>query len=355
MATLSHATYGNIFDLLKFKLPDGSPLTTLINALAERDDFAKFLSAYPANDGLTHHLLRTITLPTGYSVDIGGSWKASKAAHEPFVEALTTIRSAYKAPTDTFKNEREDVGKTLLRAAKIEHIMAINQGATNLIIEGTSTPSQSGLVGLMKRAPWATYDNKFTWNVGGSGSNLRSCWLMKPGIDTLHFLYNANHPTLGVEMDDKGEWLEEGLGTSNDEHRWNIWIEFMIQKGICVRDQRAVKRICNVPCGITDLPGADLINAIIEASIVNAPTGGTTEMTAANGQVSELPSPWLLMCPERLYAKLVISANDKLMVHTSNKNIYKTDLPMIGPNIIIARMDALNKDIGSGETAVAAA
>ena len=56
-----------------------------------------------------------------------------------------------------------------------------------------------------------------------------------------------------------------------------------------------------------------------------------------------------------LMIKLVISANDKLMVHTSNKNIYKTDLPMIGPDIIIARMDALNKVIGSGEDVVVAA
>jgi len=356
MATLSHVTIGNIFDLLKFKLPSGAALNTVVNALAERDDFSRFLPAFPANQGLTHHGLRTITLPTGYLVDIGGSWKASKAVHEPFVEALMTVRSAYKAPTDTFTNEKPEVGKALLKANKIAHVMSINQAVTNLMIEGSSTPNLSGVVGLMKRDPYMTYDNKFTWNAGGSSGNtdLRSCWLMKPGVDTLHFLYNPNHPTLGIEQEEKGEWLEEALGTSNDEHRWNIWIEFMIQKGIFVRDQRALKRICNVPCGIGDLPGADLVNAVIEASIVNAPTGGTMQQNAG-GVVTDLPSPWLLMCPERLYAKLVIAANDKLMVHTSNKNIYKTDLPMIGPNIIIARMDALNKVIGSGETYVAAA
>lgn len=353
MATLSHVTIGNIFDLVKFKLSSGAAINTVLNALAERDDFSRFLPAFPANQGLTHHALRTITLPTGYLVDIGGSWKASKAVHEPYVEALMTIRSAYKAPTDTFTNEKPEVGKALLKANKIAHIMSINQAVTNLIMEGSSTPSQSGIVGLMKRDPYSTYDNKFTWNVGGS-SDLRSCWLMKPGVDTLHFLYNPNHPTLGIEMVEEGKHIEEGLGTSADEHRWNIWIEFMIQKGIFVRDQRALKRICNVPCGITDLPGADLINAIIEASIVNAPTGGTIQQTA-NGVVTELSSPWLLMCPERLYAKLVISANDKLMVHTSNKNIYKTDLPMIGPNIIICRMDALNHEIGNGEAEVSAA
>jgi len=354
MSTLSHASIGNIFDLLKFKLPGGAPINTVVNALAERDDFSRFLPAFPANQGLTHHGLRTVSLPTGNLVDVGGSWKASKAKHEPFVEALMTVRSAYKAPSDTFTTENEAVGRALLKANKIAHIMSINQAVTKLMMQGSSEPTQSGVVGLMKRDPYNTYDNKFCFNVGGAGDDLRSCWLMKPGVDTLHFLYNPNHPTLGIEQEEKGEWLEEGLGTDDDEHRWNIWIEFMIQKGIFVRDQRALKRICNVPCGVTDLPGADLINTIIEASIINAPTGGSMEQNA-NGVVTEVPSPWVLMCPERLYAKLVIEANNKLMVHTSNDNIYKTDLPMIGTGknaIIIAYMDALNKTIGSGEDPV---
>jgi hypothetical protein len=355
MATLSQTTIGNIFDLQKFKLPDGSPLQNVVNALAEKDDFSRFLPAFPSNNGLTHHSLRTISLPTGYRVDVGGSWKASKSAHEPIVEDLVTIRSAYKAPTDTFTQESETVGRALLNSAKIDHIMTINQGANNIILNGASTRAQDVIVGLEQRTPWATHDAKFTFNVGGTGNDLRSAWLIKPGVDTCHFLYNANHPTLGVEMEEKGEWLEEGLGSLNDEHRWNIWIEFMITKGIFIRDQRAVKRICNVPCGVSDLPGADLITQVIEASIINAPTGGTITVTEANGTKNDLASPWILFCDERLYAKLVVAANSELKVYTSEENIYQTKLPMIGDNIIIARWDALNKVIGSGEGTVGAA
>ena len=94
MATLSVATVGNIFDLLKLKLPDGSPMDSILNAMAERDDFARMVPAFPANNNLTHHDLRTISLPTGYLVDVGGSWKSSKAEREPVVEALATIRSS---------------------------------------------------------------------------------------------------------------------------------------------------------------------------------------------------------------------------------------------------------------------
>jgi hypothetical protein len=357
MATFDTRTMGNIFDVLKMKLPDGSPVDSIVNSLVEQDDFSRLVPAYPANNSLTHHGLRTISLPTGYFVDVGGSWKSSKAQREPFVEALCTIRSTYEAPVDTFTTEKREVGEALLRAEKSDHVTMMNQTVTNLMLEGTTAPNQSAIVGLMKRAPYMTYDNLFCFSAGDTGSDLRSCWLMKPGVNTLHTLYNPNHPTLGVEQTDKGEQKvtnDDDSTIAAGEHRWDIMIEFMIQKGICVRDMRALKRIANVACGVSDYPGTDLINTIIEASIINAPTKGTMQVNQ-NGQTVELPSPWLLMCDERLYAKMVVATNDKLKVYTSDKNIYQTELPMIGPDIIVCRMDALNKTIGSGETAVAAA
>ncbi|MFA7101068.1 MAG: major capsid protein [Bacilli bacterium] len=354
MATNSLLTIGNVFDLLKMRHPDGTPVDQVVRALAERDDFARLVPAFPANEGLTHHALRQVSLPTGYLVTLGGSWKASKSQYEPIDEALCTIRSTYQSPKDHFKAYEPAIGQRLLKAEKTGHIMMLNQQVTNLMLNGTTAPNQAALTGLMKRSPYTTYDNKFTFSVGGSGTDLRSCWLMKPGIDTLHFLYNKNHPTFGIEQEDKGEVLIQGLGTSSDEHRWDIMIEFAIEKGICVLDQRALKRICNVPCGVSDNPGVDLINTIIDASIINAPTGGSMEVNA-NGDVSELNSNWLLMCDERLYSKLVHANNDKYMVYQSDKNIYRTKMSMIGDNIIICRMDALNHEIGSGESAVSAA
>lgn len=361
MATLNTTTIGNIFDVLKFKLPNGSAVDSVVNALAEQDDFSRFVPAFPANNGLTSHGVRTIQLPSGFIVDVGGSWKSSKAIHEPFVETLMSVRSTYEAPTDTFTQEKQEVGEALLRANRTAHVMSLNQAVSKAILGGgddntgtTPNTKQNGLIGLMDRDPYKTFDSKFTFDVGGSNSNLRSCWLLKPGIDTIHTLYNPNHPTLGIEEEFIGREREDGLGTSNDEHRYNIVYEYLITKGIMVRDQRALKRICNVPCGPTDLPGQDLIEQIIYASIINAPTGGSMTQNA-NGIVTELPSNWILLCDEWLFAKLVIEANNKLMVFMSDANIYRTRLPMIGTDIVIARWDALNKVIGSGEAAVVSA
>jgi hypothetical protein len=350
MATNTLVTIGNIYDVLKFKLPNGSAVDNVVNTLVEFDDFSKYVPAFPANNGLTHHGLRTIQLPTGYYVNVGGSWKSSKSEYEPFVEALATIRSTYQAPKDTFTTEKAEIGQARLRSEKSNHITMMNQAVTNMLI-GESAAEPKGVAGLMNRAPWNVLDNSFTFGYGGTGTDLRSCWLMKPGLNTIHTLYNGNHPTLGVEMEDKGEQLVDGLGDNSDEHRWDIMIEFMVQKGICINDMTAVKRICNVPCGTSDAPGQDLIDLIIEASIINAPKAAIMEATV-NGSVTEMAAPWLLFCDERLYAKLVIAANNKLFVYQSEDNIYRTRLPMIGANIIILRMDALNHAIGSGETEV---
>ena len=184
MATLNTTSYGNFFDLMKFRLPDGSPLHTYLNALAERDDFSRFMPAFPANDGLTHHGLRTITLPTGYVVDIGGSWKTSKSIDEPYIEGIVTLRSAYKAPTDTFQVYEPEIGKQLLRSQKINHFMTLNQGLTNMMIEGSSAPNQSGLTGLMigqiRKALTAGVSWPVSWRLkkqadGGSLCEHRGC------------------------------------------------------------------------------------------------------------------------------------------------------------------------------------
>lgn len=354
MATNTAYTWGNVFDLLKFRHPDGSPVDQMAFALGERDDAAKLIPSYPTNEGITHHALRQVALPTGYLVTLGGSWKASKGRWEPVDEALAMIKSTYQAPKDHFKAYEESVGKALLKAAKASHVMALGQQWNRLMINGTSTPNQAAIVGLMQRTPYMTYDNKFTFSAGGSGTDLRSCWLMKPGIDTVHFLHNKNHPTMGIEQEDKGEISVDNLGTNSDEHRYDIRIEFALEKGLFVLDQRACKRICNVACGVSDYPGVTLINTIIDASIINTPTGGTLQVQA-NGVVEEKKSPWLLFVDERLYSKLVRTQNDKLMVYQSADNIYRTKMHMIGDDIIICRMDALNHEIGDGENTVSAA
>lgn len=338
MATFLLEGRGNLYDVQKLKAPDNSAVM-VTNTLTETNDLIKDLPALPSNGGLFHQGARVSSLPSGTLVDVGGTWGASKSERNPFVEALATIRSRYQAPKDVLQTEGKEVSQMLISEEKKDHIEGMGQSWVNLVMQGSSTPQQNSIVGLMNRAPWNAVDSEFTYDVGGSGNDLRSAWLIQPGPTTTHLIYNPNHPTLGVEMDDKGEvfvpvTISSGVVTAA---RWDIVIEFMLQEGICIRDQRSVKRIANVPCGPTDSPGADLINNVIRASLKHNVNSNKA---------------WFLYCDADLYTQLVLGANDKLKVFMSDKNIYQTVLPMIGPNVIIRRLDALNYAVSGGESEI---
>jgi hypothetical protein len=342
MSTLALTGRSNLFDVQKLKAPNGGSVE-VTNTLLERNDLLFDLPAFPANGGLFVTGVRTSSLPTSTLTNIGGTWGSSKSERTPFVEALATTRSRFQSPVDVLQTEGPEVSQQLVSEEKDDHIESMGQTWSNLIISGPDEQAsavQNSIVGLANRAPYKTIDSEFTYDTGGTGSNLRSCWLMQPGIKGVHLAYNPNHPTLGVEMIEKGEVpVFDPTAASIDaaEMRWDIIIEFMLQQGFVIRDQRAVKRIANIPVGGTVIPGADLINNVIRA---------------ANKHSSTMSKTWFLYCDADVHTQLILGANDKLKVHSSDKNIYQTELPMIGPNIIIRRLDSLNKKIDFGETQI---
>lgn len=339
MSTNVLGARGNLFDVQKLKAPKGGALE-ITNTLIEQNDLMADLMALPSNGGLFHSGVRISSLPSGSLVNVGGTWGASKAERTPFVEALATIRDSWECPVDVLQTEGKEISQALVVDERASHIEGNSQSWVNLIIEGPTTPAQNAIVGLMGRAPWNAVDSEFTWDVGGSGSDLRSAWLMCPGAPRVHLIYNPAHPTVGIEFKDTtnkphGTYKVDPL----DSTKHNYWVihEYMIQEGIVIRDQRSVKRLANIPCGASDYSGAEAIVAAIKASLkhnINA------------------RKPWFLYCDADLYTQLVLAGNDKLKVHTSDKNIYSTSLPMIGTNIIIRRLDALNHASGSGEAEI---
>jgi len=335
MSTNTMTGNPNLFDVQKFKAPNGGVILSA-RVLDERNDLIADSPKLPSNGGLFHTGLMTAALPSGSLVNVGGSWGSSKSERTPFVETLATIRDSLEIKKDELQAEGKEVSQALLDDEDKNHIEGNGQAWANLVIQGPSSPAQKSIVGLMGRAPWNAVDSEFTFNIGGSGNDLRSAWLIQPSVTTFHMIYNPNHPTMGIEYEDKGEVYKVDQNDTN-KHYWWIVHEYMLQMGICIRDQRAVKRLANIPCAITDYSGQDVVKYAIAASKKHS--------TLAN-------RPWFLYCDADLYIQLVWGTNDKLKVFMSDKNIYQTALPMIGPNIIVRRLDALNHASGSGEAEI---
>jgi hypothetical protein len=336
MATNTLSSRANLHDVLKLKAPNAKGALEVTNTLIEQNDLMQDLPSLPSNGGIFHQGVRVSTLPSGSLVNVGEYWAASKSERTPFVEALATVRDSWECPTDVLKTEGAEISQALVQDERANHIEGNGQAWCNLILEGPTTPTQNAIVGLMGRAPWNALDNEFCWGVGGTGTDLRSAWLICPGPSRVHLIHNPNHPTLGIEFEDKGESRETDPNDST-KHRWILTHEYMIQQGICIRDQRSVKRLANIQCAASDYTGADAVQYAIRAihkHNINA------------------NKPWFMYCDADLYTQLVLATNDKLKVYTSDKNIYQTELPMIGPNIVIRRLDALNHASASGETVV---
>lgn len=327
---------GNLYDVLKLKAPNAKGALEVTNTLVEQLDFMFDLQSLPSNAGLFHQGVRTVTLPSGSLVNIGEFWATSKAERTPFVEALATIKDSWECPVDVLKTEGAEISQALVREERRDHIEGNGQAWSNLILKGPTTPTQNAIVGLMGRAPWNAVDSEFCWGVGGTGDDLRSAWMVWPGVTRVHFVHNPVHPTLGIEFEDMGRSREPDPD-DRTKHRWILTHEYMIQQGLVIRDQRAVKRLANIQCGASDYSGADVISTAIRAY-------------HKHNLMARRPA--FLYCDADLYTQLVLAANDKLKVYTSDKNIYQIDLPMIAPGLVIRRWDALNYVGGAGEEVV---
>jgi hypothetical protein len=340
MATLSLTTPVNLFDILKQKGADGRTLEAA-EILNEVNDPLRMLPNYPASGGTFHEGLRDTSLPGGEFATIGGTWGESKGTEERYVEGLCLIRSSMSIPTDVLSGMGKQLGIATVNHKKRQHLEGMMQSWSNLLLKGVSTPDQRSIIGLQQRPPYNAVDSEYTYTVGGTGTNLRSAWLMAPGPATVHLLHNPLHPTLGVQYQEKPETYKVDPDSST-KHNYIIPHEFEFQGGICIADQRAVKRLCNIPAAFTDDVGADIVRIAIRASLKHS--------FLSNGQ-------WILFCDGDVYGMLVTASNSVTKVYTDAKNIWNTDLPTIGSgkgSIVIARWDSLNYAAGAGETLVTA-
>lgn len=340
MATKTFGNRQNLFYILSSKTDKGEPLNMAQN-LAERLDMIRYIPTYPANQGLTHKYWQWTSLPSGQRVQIGGTWGTEMAQGRADIEGMFSVKSSYEPRTDVLKYDSPEAVNGQIAAFQ----EGLGQSWANLMLKGDTTPQQDSIVGLMKRAPYTTCDSEFCFNVGGSGvsanTNLRSGWLMCPGVNTLHFIYNKTNPTLGIGVE---RMPKQRIVDPNDstKHAWIQPVEFEFEQGLVIRDVKACKRLANIPCGYGDALTADWFEALVYARHMHTVVGGDQEQ----------PTQWFFFVDGFLYAKLVSKTqSDSSPVKFRDTNPYRVHLPMID-DIIIARHDALSYAPGSGESYV---
>ncbi|MHC4500234.1 MAG: major capsid protein [Planctomycetota bacterium] len=342
MAELEFGNRDNIFNMMQAFGPDGSHLEMAQN-LVEVNDLVKDLPIFPANENLSHRDARWDSLPEASFIALGDAVTASFGRIQSYSETLGILKSKYQVPEDVLKAQgsAEDMARYRSDQERA-HEEGMTQGLANALFNGTAAAAPEKLDGLTQRAPWNDVSNTtYVFDCGGTGSDLRSAWLIKPGRTSFHLLHPKHHPTKGVTKIDRGlvpttVTTTDVNGTSNAT-RFDVMTDFEWWVGWNIKNQKAIKRICNIEVAYADLSEI-LIRKIVEARHIHTVV---SSMRGAVNPAQQVEAPWFLYCDPYVYIQLLSLVMGKSNVRYSSDNPYKMSLPMIG-DIIIRRCDALN-------------
>lgn len=325
MAELEYGNRDNLFNAMKAKSPSGE-LLDLTYRLVERDPVLRDVPTYPANNGATHYGMRWISEITPTVSVVAGGWTSSVAQGQQFNEDMILVRSRYQCPADVLEHMGNGASE-YRRAQEHIHEKSMQRGWTSTMIRGTAAASNKRINGLSNRAPWNTETTDYCALMGGT-SNLRSMWLVNPGLAKFYLIHNPNNPTLGIKRTPKPQQLVDVTDTdaNGSGKRWDEITEFEFEHGICIQENMAIKRICNND--YTAAVTAATINKIIELRLIHD---------------NFLDGQWFLWCDPRMYINLIALVQSEMNVRYSADNPYRVSLPMIG-DIIVVNVEALNYD-----------
>lgn len=344
MAENEYGNRENIFNMMQAFSVDGQYLEMAQN-LVQVNDLLRYTPTFPANENLSHRGARYDSLPEAVYSALGDAVTSSFARISSYREVLGILRSRWQCPEDILKAQGEPSQMDRFRTGQERaNIEGMTQGQAQALLRGASAANHERLDGIFQRAPWNSITNTtYVFDAGGTGSTLRSALLIKPGQDTFHLLHPKYHATKGIERIDRGSvpvlvTTTDANGTSNAT-RFDVMTDFEYWGGWNIVNQKAIKRIVNIPVDYASL-SALIVRKIIEArhrhSVISSMPG------AVNPQMM-VEAPWHLYCDPLVYTQLVDYTLGKLNVNYTANNPYKIELPMIG-DIIILRMDALDED-----------
>jgi len=325
MAELEWGNRDNLFNGLKAKAPDGSILD-LTYRYIEMNPLLRIFPTYPANgiNGMSHTGFRWISEVTPTVSVIGGGVSSSLAQGQNYTEDMVLLRSRYQVPVDVLEHWG-NLAPAWRGGQENVHEMSMQRAWTSTIIRGTAATSTTRINGLRNRAPWNAVTADYAYNMGGA-SNLRSMWLVNPGITTAHLIHNPNNPTMGIKRQAQPKQLVTVTDTdaNGSGTRWDEFTDFEFEQGLAIHENMAIKHLANND--YTSAVTASTINKIMEARLIHS---------------NFLAGQWYLLCDPHMYINLINYRQTIGNVIFSADNPWKVPLPMIG-DIIVMNIEALN-------------
>jgi hypothetical protein len=274
MATLNMTDQMTALEIVKrASMPDPFHIIELMRLTNE---MLIDVPAYEANNGTVNVTLQRNIKPMGehriYNKGVGRAATQTKIIHDRIavLEEYALVDELMLEHSGNIKAARQSEAVAIIKG------MGLTQAET-LIYGDEKKPDE--FAGLMARRNSLTLPdgspNPDVIDAGGTGVNLTSMYICALGQDLFHLIYPKGSTSVGVTRQDKGmHTVVDKDGKEYEAYRDH----YRAQYGISIRFPGAVKRICNIPAGIS---GDDLVDIMLEVRR-RMPVGANTYVSYSN-------------------------------------------------------------------------
>lgn len=253
MAKLVGHQSATLEDLASRMGPDNA-IAVIIEMLAKQNPMLKDMRVLEANNGTTHTTTFRTGLPEAWwrLLNKGVPTSKSRTAQDDFgTGILETWAVLDKALVELNGNKA-----AFMLSEHKAFLEGMNQIMAETLIYGNLNDNKAAFTGLA--AYYSTLDKTKAEsanniiNLGGTGANLSSAWLLTHGDQTLHMIHPKGLPA-GLK---KKDFAEAPVQDENGDEYVGLKTNYSWAAGLVLRDWRYCARLVNIPVGNVKKPGA---------------------------------------------------------------------------------------------------
>lgn len=283
----------------------------IIEELARLDELLLDAPLIEANKGTIHSTVVRTALPhgehRGYNEGVGKSSSQTKTIEDVIsnIEIFSEVDAQLidEAGYDTESHKAE-----LLMSEQSAFLEGLSQDMTDDIMYGNHDADPHYTNGFAHRLN--KINGETVIDMGGTGNNLTSIYLIKWARDKAHLIYPKGHKTFGVEVENLGRVL---CKDANSKEFMGYKTHYRIARGLAVRNSKSVIRLANIDKTASNI--GEKIAEYVATNIDNLAVGGGTITIACNPVIKGILN-W--------------TANKKSNVIYPAKDPYGNDLLQIG-------------------------
>lgn len=319
--------------LLAAKMTHNNEIIDVAEVLNETNDIIADAVVQQGNDITSHVIARRTALPAPTWVKPGNGWDATTGRLNQVRETMGQLKARYQCPKDIMRLQPNPA--KFRSQQERTFIEAMGQEFANTLVAGSTTAGPpEEFDGFMARYKTvSTTSASYVLSNGatlGGGASLTSIWFVQWRPGGCYLIYPRNATGGGIKKEDKGEVYTLADNSSNtptieyqNKQLWAYITEFSWDVGLCVEDQRCVKRLADISTN-----AATDANTLDEDKIIELRNNFKT------------PGTIYMYCNETIFTQLQILAKDKMNVNYSpdspfgRPQLYFLDMP-------VRRLDAI--------------